>query len=342
MRLTPGVTIIPRKQRLTPCGVRAEIFSGCRGLRSRSPLGFAARCSPPRLARSFAMLSKTLRLTTILAAGAVAWLLDAGTAQQAWAQRPAYVTSQYDLFYNYYVDGGCEMASRRAALRFAASGPAVRRPHVCDVPAAAAARISLPSPPYLPPSHQLGPAHQYYSRSLVVIGAARLARDLPRRRCDFPPSMHIPPQARKDCYDSSNHGSCLAAGCRLGGRARQTRAEAGYPDACCAYHNATLWYPWHGNYYDPAWGGSPVALVVPPTATLQTKYSWGVTNTDVVRIYHQFGRRHPRRLRRRARIHPHATAAGQHRSVRRVLRPWTLVTVVLLSWGKLTVYVSAR
>jgi hypothetical protein len=52
------------------------------------------------------MLSKTLRLTTILAAGAVAWLLDAGTAQQAWAQRPAYVTSQYDLFYNYYVNGG--------------------------------------------------------------------------------------------------------------------------------------------------------------------------------------------------------------------------------------------
>jgi hypothetical protein len=72
-----------------------------------------------------------------------------------------------------------------------------------------------------------------------------------------------------------------------------TTAEAGYPEACCAYHNATLWYPWHGNYYDPAWGGSPVALVVPPTATLQTKYSWGVTNTDVVRIYHQFGRRYP-------------------------------------------------
>ena len=49
------------------------------------------------------MLSKTLRFTTILAAAAVAWLLDAGPAQQAWAQRPAYVTSQYDLFYNYYV-----------------------------------------------------------------------------------------------------------------------------------------------------------------------------------------------------------------------------------------------
>ncbi len=40
--------------------------------------------------------------------------------------------------------------------------------------------------------------------------------------------------------------------------AAATTAQAGYPDACCAYHNATLWYPWHGSYYDPAWGGSPV------------------------------------------------------------------------------------
>ena len=69
--------------------------------------------------------------------------------------------------------------------------------------------------------------------------------------------------------------------------------HACFPDACCAYHNATLWYPWHGGYYDPAWGGSPVALVVPPTAALQTKYSWGVTNTEVVRIYPQFGRAYP-------------------------------------------------
>ena len=62
------------------------------------------------------------------------------------------------------------------------------------------------------------------------------------------------------------------------------------------YHVPRNWvaarYPWHGAYYDPAWG-APTALVVPPTASLQTKYSWGVTNTDVVPIYHQFGRRYP-------------------------------------------------
>lgn len=51
-------------------------------------------------------------------------------------------------------------------------------------------------------------------------------------------------------------------------------------------------YPWHGAYYDPAWG-APVALVVPPTATLQTKWSWGVTNTKVMAIGHQFGRGYP-------------------------------------------------
>jgi hypothetical protein len=46
---------------------------------------------------------------------------------------------------------------------------------------------------------------------------------------------------------------------------------------------------WHGGYYDPAWG-SPVALVVPPTAENQTKWSWGVGNTKVVPIWHQFDR----------------------------------------------------
>lgn len=69
-------------------------------------------------------------------------------------------------------------------------------------------------------------------------------------------------------------------------------AEAAGP----LYHVPRRWvaarYPWHGAYYDPAWG-APTALVVPPTASLQTKWSWGVTGTDVVPIYHQFGRQYP-------------------------------------------------
>lgn len=49
------------------------------------------------------------------------------------------------------------------------------------------------------------------------------------------------------------------------------------------------WYPWHGGYRHTAWG-APVALVVPPTAEFHTEYGWGVTNTRVVPIYHQFKR----------------------------------------------------
>lgn len=49
---------------------------------------------------------------------------------------------------------------------------------------------------------------------------------------------------------------------------------------------------WHGNYYAVDWA-SPVALVLPPTAGYQTKWSWGVTNTEVVPISKQFGRAYP-------------------------------------------------
>jgi hypothetical protein len=58
------------------------------------------------------------------------------------------------------------------------------------------------------------------------------------------------------------------------------------------YHNANARWraglrPWHGHFYEAAWG-QPVALVVPPTAELQTDYSWGVPATRVTRIDHQF------------------------------------------------------
>jgi hypothetical protein len=58
-----------------------------------------------------------------------------------------------------------------------------------------------------------------------------------------------------------------------------------------AYRQAQ-WYPWHGPYYHTGWG-SPVALVIPPTASLETSWGWGVTNTRVSRVNHQFTRPHP-------------------------------------------------
>jgi hypothetical protein len=65
-------------------------------------------------------------------------------------------------------------------------------------------------------------------------------------------------------------------------------AEDGGLAARCAYKHAPC-SPWHGYYYDPAWG-MPIALVVPPTAETQTHYGWGVGNTRVTTIYHQFHR----------------------------------------------------
>lgn len=47
--------------------------------------------------------------------------------------------------------------------------------------------------------------------------------------------------------------------------------------------------PWHGNYYNTTWG-EPVSLVVPPTAQMQVKWGWGVAQSEMVPIYHQFRR----------------------------------------------------
>ena len=50
--------------------------------------------------------------------------------------------------------------------------------------------------------------------------------------------------------------------------------------------------PWHGAYSYTQWGG-PVPLVVPPTSRTQVSYSWGVAQTEVQPIYHQFHRDYP-------------------------------------------------
>jgi len=50
--------------------------------------------------------------------------------------------------------------------------------------------------------------------------------------------------------------------------------------------------PWHGQYYYHSWG-APTALVVPPTANMQTSLGWGVAQTTMMPIYHQFSRPYP-------------------------------------------------
>ncbi|MEQ1828106.1 MAG: hypothetical protein ABL921_19255 [Pirellula sp.] len=52
--------------------------------------------------------------------------------------------------------------------------------------------------------------------------------------------------------------------------------------------NQSMQRPWHGEYY---WlrTGQPTALVVPPTVTMQSNYSWGVSQNTMTPVYHQFG-----------------------------------------------------
>lgn len=49
---------------------------------------------------------------------------------------------------------------------------------------------------------------------------------------------------------------------------------------------------WNANYYNLNYG-TPLALVVPPTATTHTRLSWGVAQSEVWPLYHQFGRNYP-------------------------------------------------
>jgi hypothetical protein len=52
------------------------------------------------------------------------------------------------------------------------------------------------------------------------------------------------------------------------------------------------WYNWNRNYANTDYG-QPVALVVPPTANLQTNWGWGVASSRISRIDHQFQRNYP-------------------------------------------------
>jgi len=49
---------------------------------------------------------------------------------------------------------------------------------------------------------------------------------------------------------------------------------------------------WHGNYYHTNYG-RPVALVVSPRVRMQSSYGWGVSQSTMSPIYHQFHRPYP-------------------------------------------------
>lgn len=85
--------------------------------------------------------------------------------------------------------------------------------------------------------------------------------------------------------------TALAAMLAAGGWPHEAMAGHGTLKGRVAYRQAQT-YAWHDDYYDAAWG-TPVALVVPPTAENQTHLGWGVGATRVTPIQHQYGRGYP-------------------------------------------------
>jgi len=84
---------------------------------------------------------------------------------------------------------------------------------------------------------------------------------------------------------------------------RHAAGDAFSPNPVYAYSNAGIragevhaWnqaesnnYSWHGGYN--TWRfGQPTAAVVPPTASYQSSYAWGVGQVRSTPIHHQFGR----------------------------------------------------
>jgi hypothetical protein len=85
----------------------------------------------------------------------------------------------------------------------------------------------------------------------------------------------------------------IAVAAALLGIGFNTVAEAGYRTIKGRVsHRQAQTYPWHGGYYDVAWG-TPVALVVSPKAESQTHWGWGVGATRVTPNQHQFERGYP-------------------------------------------------
>lgn len=88
------------------------------------------------------------------------------------------------------------------------------------------------------------------------------------------------PSASAQCCE--NCPSCAIGGCDLG------CCDCGYMLPV----KRSCWYNWNRNYAHTEFG-QPVALVVPPTANLQTNWGWGVASSRISRIDHQYQRNFP-------------------------------------------------
>jgi hypothetical protein len=117
-----------------------------------------------------------------------------------------------------------------------------------------------------------------FALALLAASASKVAAQAPCNRC----SGNC---GNSDCGCSAagnNKSYCCmcdagCCGCDLGYMKPIKRAQ---------------WYNWNRNYAHTEYG-QPVALVVPPTANLQTNWGWGVASSRITRIDHQFQRNYP-------------------------------------------------
>ncbi len=96
--------------------------------------------------------------------------------------------------------------------------------------------------------------------------------------------------AKKRCGCDSCGVSCR--GCGLHGCHHHGPLCPKGAKADCLARAQSAGVPWDGGYWHTMWG-QPVALVVPPTAEFQTHYNWGVAQTSVTPIWHQYQRSYP-------------------------------------------------
>jgi hypothetical protein len=95
------------------------------------------------------------------------------------------------------------------------------------------------------------------------------------------------------------HGVGACAGCATGAWGHGTGAHRRcqplidpHAQADWIAANQAAVRSWHAGYYNTQYG-TPVALVVPPHARMQTRWGWGVSQSTMSPIYHQFERPYP-------------------------------------------------
>lgn len=114
----------------------------------------------------------------------------------------------------------------------------------------------------------------------LILGAVTLATSIGFH--ESASAQHV--VSSSECNSGNCYGGHGHAGGMGGGAAWISHSTWGDYWA----RNQAAQRPWHGGYYYLR-TGQPTALVVPPTVTMQSNFSWGVSQNTMTPVYHQFG-----------------------------------------------------